>query len=151
MLQSSEVGDQFGSALAAGDFNADRRQDLAIGTLESGTSAQHEMGSFFVLPGTPGELNPGAATMTSWMGEKDARVGAALATGDVTADGRDDRPGGLDRANRNTRRARPRAAGFGGYRPNGSVRNAPAERCCREGAQRAPARCRAAKAEGEPT
>ena len=90
MPDASEVGDQFGTTLDTGDFDDDGRQDLAIGTRESGGSDQEEMGSFYVLPGTASELDTAAAAMTTWNREEGAWLGAAFATGDITGDGRED-------------------------------------------------------------
>lgn len=49
---NGEQGDQFGAELAAGDFNNDSYDDLAIGVPGEDNSA----GQFIVLPGNPGGL-----------------------------------------------------------------------------------------------
>jgi hypothetical protein len=90
--------DLFGSALAAGDFNADGRAELAIGvpgeTLGDVPNTIAEAGVVHVLPGAPGGLtgtgsqlwsqdSPGVADQA----EDSDRLGSALATGDFNADG----------------------------------------------------------------
>ena len=82
-----EEGDQFGRAVAAGDFNADTFDDLAIGVAAEGTNGAIEivMGSEFGLifansvfwePGALGEVP-----------EDGDRLGFSLASGDFDADG----------------------------------------------------------------
>ena len=85
-----EDGEQFGYALAAGDFNGDGFDDLAIGV-----PSEDDVGAVLVVYGSPvslifadhqyfgsfalgGEVQPGM------------RFGAALAAGDFDGDGRDD-------------------------------------------------------------
>jgi hypothetical protein len=94
----TERTDLFGSALAAGDFNADGRAELAIGvpgeTLNDLTNPIAEAGVVHVLPGSPSGLtgtgsqlwsqdNPGVADQA----EGSDRLGSALASGDFNGDG----------------------------------------------------------------
>jgi hypothetical protein len=51
-----EAGDQFGFALAAGDFNHDTFADLAVGAPFEGVGGTVEAGAVSVLPGSAGGL-----------------------------------------------------------------------------------------------
>lgn len=97
--EDAEEGDDFGASLAAGDFDGDGYDDLAIGTPHenvlgaSGTAH----GAVNVLYGTPSGLS--AARDQLWTqdagGIADAceggdHFGSALAVGDFDHDGRDD-------------------------------------------------------------
>ncbi len=92
-----EVGDNFGTALAAGDFDGDGYDDLAIGAPEDFSGDIDNAGSVIVLHGGIGGVMP---FYGYWMyqgldglfGAPDAgdRFGAALATGDFDANGYDD-------------------------------------------------------------
>ncbi|MGN9893300.1 hypothetical protein [Micromonospora sp. L31] len=88
----------FGMALAAGDFNGDRYDDLAIGDSdEVDAGNKSHAGGVWVVPGSSSGLVfsstkhfnqssagvPGAA-------ESQDRFGAALAAGDINGDGRED-------------------------------------------------------------
>ena len=53
---SSEAGDRFGAALAAGDFNGDGFAELAVGTPGEDVSAVVDAGAVTVLPGAAGGL-----------------------------------------------------------------------------------------------
>jgi disulfide bond formation protein DsbB len=94
----TEPRDLFGSALVAGDFNADGRAELAIGvpgeTLGDVPNPIAEAGVVHVLAGSPGGLtgtgsqlwsqdSPGIADQA----EGSDRLGSALAAGDFNADG----------------------------------------------------------------
>ena len=87
---SAELRDNFGRALAAGDFNGDGFDDLAIGAPEEDTC-----GAVLVLFGSPNSLT---FADNYWVGESDIggacetgdRMGAALATGDLNGDSFDD-------------------------------------------------------------
>jgi hypothetical protein len=61
VVSDPEDPDRFGSALAAGDFNADRRTDLAIGVPWESVGAIEAAGAINVLPGSPnGLVGPGS-------------------------------------------------------------------------------------------
>ncbi len=102
-VSAVEEGDEFGYALAAGDFNGDGYDDLAIGTpyedLEWEGSPITDTGVVIILYGSQNGLTPahdllkGILTQEDFYtcnnGEND-RFGAALASGDFDADGYDD-------------------------------------------------------------
>ncbi len=86
--------DRFGEALAAGDFNGDGFDDLAVGA--PGDVGDNK-GTVTVLHGAPGGLLPydGYWIYQSWDGIPDVmeagdEFGAALTVGDWNGDGRDD-------------------------------------------------------------
>ncbi|MQA97484.1 MAG: hypothetical protein GEV11_23675 [Streptosporangiales bacterium] len=94
---TAEAGDRFGAALAAGDFDGDGHDDLAIGAYAEALGREPQAGTTTVLRGSPGGLTttqalglhqdvPGVAGTV----ERYDRFGMALAAGDVTGDGRDD-------------------------------------------------------------
>ncbi len=98
----AESGDCFGCSLAAGDFNGDHYDDLAIGVpgedlliIERGTDA----GAVHVLHGSPMGLNGGFMRDQFWHQnvpdvqdriESHDSFGAALTAGDFNGDGFDD-------------------------------------------------------------
>jgi hypothetical protein len=97
VLGGSEVNDAWGSALAAGDFNNDGRDDLAIGAPNENIGNTQDAGSVNVLPGTGSGLS--ATGDQIWFqnvkgvagaSETDDLFGAALASGDLDGNGRDD-------------------------------------------------------------
>jgi disulfide bond formation protein DsbB len=53
----AEMGDRFGSALAAGDFNGDGFADLAVGTPEEDLDVDMDAGAVNVLYGSPAGLS----------------------------------------------------------------------------------------------
>jgi hypothetical protein len=92
-----ELSDGFGSALTAGDFNGDGRDDLAIGVGSEDLGALADAGAVNVLYGTASGLS--AATdqfihqdspNVQDAAESDDFFGYALASGDFNGDGYDD-------------------------------------------------------------
>ncbi|MFS1299177.1 FG-GAP repeat protein [Streptosporangium longisporum] len=96
----AEVWDFFGSALTTGDFDADGRDDLAIGVPGEGLSENQRAmdygdGTVHVVYGSSGGLR--AATSEAWSQRSlngrpryFDRFGAALAAGDLNGDGDDE-------------------------------------------------------------
>jgi len=95
---SSEEWDLFGDRLAAGDFDGNGVDDLAIGVSREDFGSTPNVGQVHVVPGFfPGGLNPGSAVIWTQdaifgAGSSEANdfFGAALATGDFDHDGHDD-------------------------------------------------------------
>ncbi len=98
MLDVSEVGDQFGAALAAGDFDQDGDGDLAVGVPGEGIGAVAAAGAVQVVYGVTGLglrltgnqfWNENTVVTGGAAGAGDS-WGRALAAGDVTGEGTDD-------------------------------------------------------------
>jgi hypothetical protein len=91
VASAAEVGDEFGWALAAGDFNHDGFADLAAGApSESVPGAAAAAGAVSVLPGSTGGLTATGARLFTQVGgtvESGDDFGAALAAGDFNGDG----------------------------------------------------------------
>lgn len=90
----SEAGDLFGFALAAGDFDADGREDLAIGVPLEDLGAVVDAGSVTVLLGTSTGLLAGGAQVWNQdtagildVAEPSDVFGRALEVGDFDRDG----------------------------------------------------------------
>ena len=62
LLDTAEEGDQFGYALAAGDFNADGRDDLAVGVPGEDVGAVTDAGAVNVIYGSAAGLCRGRDT-----------------------------------------------------------------------------------------
>lgn len=93
---ASEAGDEFGAALAAGDFDGDGRDDLAVGVPGEDIDGAADAGAIVVLRGGSNGLTTSGSVGISQKGpvpgsaERNDRFGAALAAGDTNGDGRDD-------------------------------------------------------------
>jgi hypothetical protein len=85
-----EPGDQFGAALATGDFNHDGVADLAAGASLEDADTTRDAGAVTVLYGSASGLTTrGSQLFTQVAGavEQGDRFGSALATGDLDRDG----------------------------------------------------------------
>ena len=97
ILGVSETGDRFGSALAAGDFDRNRRDDLAVGVPGEDIGTIRNAGAVNVIYGRTGGLN--AVNDDIWhqnssgilgVSEVGDQFGWVLGTGDFDNNGRDD-------------------------------------------------------------
>jgi hypothetical protein len=91
----AEALDFFGFALAAGDFNGDDFDDLAIGVYRETVEARDRAGLVNVLYGSAVKLTAAGndrlwAPKIGYTSQVDAAFGYTLAVGDFDADGRDD-------------------------------------------------------------
>ena len=92
-VSAVEAGDQFGSALASGDFNNDGFADLAVGAPTEDVGRVPDAGAVSILYGSgSGLTTAGAQTFTQPVSavEADDQFGSALASGDFDGDGPDD-------------------------------------------------------------
>lgn len=95
MLNSCEEGDRFGRALAAGDFDGDLADDLAVGVPEEGIGAAGGAGAVQVLYGQVGaglrvtrnQFWNESNVATTGAVEAGDGFGLRLAAGDVTGEG----------------------------------------------------------------
>ncbi|MDA8019562.1 MAG: FG-GAP-like repeat-containing protein [Thermoanaerobaculia bacterium] len=98
LSETAEAGDFFGSGLAAGDFDGDGTDDLAIGALGEDLPAGDDAGLVIVISGHPSGLLLGSAEEFTKPGlgavksgaEYGDEFGAALAAGDFDRDGYED-------------------------------------------------------------
>lgn len=93
---TSEAGDVFGAAVAAGDFDADGYDDLAVGVPREDVPGAADAGAVVVLYGSTEGLGA-ERSRQRWAGSGLAgrsaagdQLGAALAAGDFDGDGYDD-------------------------------------------------------------
>jgi hypothetical protein len=85
-----EVGDMFGAALAAGDFDNDGFADLAVGAPGEAVGAADAAGAVSVLYGSATGLTTSGGQLFTQVGgtaEGGDQFGSALATGDFDNDG----------------------------------------------------------------
>ena len=92
--QGAAALDQFGEALATGDFNGDNVDDLAVGASWAAPGGRVDAGTVYVFFGQPGplpslDLSQQSASLTLW-GAAGDRAGLAVAFGDLDGDGRDE-------------------------------------------------------------
>ena len=84
-----EAGDEFGAALATGDFNSDTFADLAAGAPFENVGSTPDAGAVSVLPGSAGGLTVVGGQLFTQVGgavEPVDGFGFALATGDFNSD-----------------------------------------------------------------
>ncbi|TAH37179.1 MAG: hypothetical protein EYC70_09370 [Planctomycetota bacterium] len=94
---NSQAGDFYGSVLASGDFNADGRDDLAVGMPDSDVNGKTNAGQVHILYGSPNGLRTTddvlwnqAAAGAGQLVEAYDEFGFALASGQFNADPYDD-------------------------------------------------------------
>jgi hypothetical protein len=87
---SAEPGDNFGVAVASGDFDNDGFADLAVGVDLENVGTAADAGAVSVLYGGAGGLTASGGQLFTQVGgaiEAGDRFGSALAAGDFTSDG----------------------------------------------------------------
>ncbi|HMG39645.1 MAG TPA: hypothetical protein VK566_10755, partial [Nitrososphaeraceae archaeon] len=97
---SAETGDNFGISLTAADFNADGKDDLAIGVANEDLGSVINVGGVEVIYGSSNGLSATLAHADQFWTQENTDIddsaepsdqfGYSLATGDFNADGKDD-------------------------------------------------------------
>ncbi len=99
VVGAAEPGDEFGHALAAGNFNCDAYDDLVVGIHKEDIGDETDSGAAVVLYGGPSGLGTEILPTASFhQGRSDVigsaepgdRLGSSLASGDFNGDGCDD-------------------------------------------------------------
>jgi hypothetical protein len=99
VIDTAEVGDEFGSSLAIGDFNEDGFDDLSIGVALEDVAAISDAGAVNVLYGSGGGLQASSPDDQFWnqdsasvgdTAEENDQLGRAVFGGDFNNDGFDD-------------------------------------------------------------
>ena len=97
IVEVAESGDSFGTALASGDLNGDSRDDLAVGAPSEAVATVAGAGSVNVIHGSASGLTSSGNQIWSQnsagiadAAESGDRMGAALASGNLNGDARDD-------------------------------------------------------------
>ena len=88
--ETSEENDDFGRALAVGDFDADGFDDLAIGAPGEDIGGTLDTGALFLFSGSAAGLGAGVVVTAAAFAQAagaDDRFGTALAAGDFNDDG----------------------------------------------------------------
>lgn len=92
-----EAGDRFGASVAAGDFDGNGKDDLAIGVPGESIGTEEDAGAVNVIYGSAvGLVSAGAQGIDQntsgiqGVAEAGDRMGVSVAAGDLDADGRDD-------------------------------------------------------------
>ncbi len=94
-LRGAVALDQFGEAMAAGDFNGDGREDLAVGASWVDAAGRADSGVVYLFLGTGAgfpsiDLATQSASVTVLGAQANQRTGSAVALGDLNGDGRDE-------------------------------------------------------------
>ena len=126
---TAEGEDNFAVALAAGDFDGDGRDDLAIGTPLDSVGGHRNAGAVNVLYGSPSGLTATGDDLwtldtagVKGVAGRNFLFGSALASGDVYGDGRADLAIGTPGAGCRRLHDQPAWRGDGAVRPRGGLR-----------------------------
>ena len=91
--EASETGDEFGKVLAAGDFNNDSYDDLAVGSPSEAVNALADAGQVAIVPGSASGLNLAASSVFNQQElpgaspEPNDELGDSMRVGDFNNDG----------------------------------------------------------------